>query len=337
MFFFYICASCIYWNSANIWFSFNTETGIDGLLTYSVQNFNGFGYVNWTVAAPEYAAPGATVTYTVAVKANGTTIAMPSVTTFTAGTSTGTGMWNGVVGDSTAKLTVELVSLTVNNVAVKYVDGDTGNTLYLDSWDNTKDRNTGKLAATPTASLSTSSAAQLSFTVKTDDASSGKLTYTLTGTNGDVTTKTALGAAANAAQTVPGATTTAKGDQFVVVTVYGLNSLTDLYDVTANTTNLTANELAGIDYVAAGSPQTGTAAKIDNFFTTGAGNTYTDTLLVEFSKVQNITGGDQVKMTVTVAAGNENVSYDVNVTVGGQTYTFNNLAAAAASTSVVEI
>ena len=303
-----------------------TETGIDGLLTYSVQNFNGFGYVNWTVAAPEYAAPGATVTYTVAVKANGTTIAMPSVTTFTAGTSTGTGMWNGVVGDSTAKLTVELVSLTVNNVAVKYVDGDTGNTLYLDSWDNTKDRNTGKLAATPTASLSTSSAAQLSFTVKTDDASSGKLTYTLTGTNGDVTTKTALGAAANAAQTVPGATTTAKGDQFVVVTVYGLNSLTDLYDVTANTTNLTANELAGIDYVdAVGSAQTGTAAKIDNFFTTGAGNTYTDTLQVKFDKVQNITGGDQVKMTVTVVAGNENVSYDVTVTVGGQTYTFNNL------------
>lgn len=164
----------------------------------------------------------------------------------------------------------------------------------------------------------------VNFTVKTDDPTGTNLDYSITGLNTNVARRdfnTNNAAAQNN-------NVSAKGDQFVVVTIYGLKDMTELYDITADTTKLTANELGAIQYFNGAGVTTATADSINNFFTTGAADTYTDTLKVEFDRAQDIPGGNSVQMTVTVAAGNENMAYDVTVTINGTAYNFYDLTGA---------
>ena len=201
-----------------------------GLLDYTVRNLNGYAFANFTVRTPEYASDGSTVSYTVEILADG--IVIDSISdSFAANDGSDKGAWQGPVFDEKANVTLNLKSVSVDGVAVKYVDGETGSTLFLNSWNSTADVNTGKLTVASGNDWMGSSAKQLKFTVKTDDATSNKLAYTLAGTKSDVNDKTALSGNANAEQTIPAVATTAKGDQFVVVTIYGMNDLTETYDV----------------------------------------------------------------------------------------------------------
>ena len=305
------------------------HSGADGLFSYRSSNFKGWGVVNYTVTTPEYAASGASVSATVVIKANGETIATDNVAPFAATNGQYNGSWNGFVFDEDATITAEIKGgkPSVTAAAVKYVDGATDEVLYLDSWKNSADVDTGKFAAAPTSTLSTGSAAQLGFTVKTDDTTAGLLSYSISGlAAGNVKDedKIPLAGAANAAKTIPAAAQKAEGDQFVVVKIFGLDNLTEKLDITV-ADSLAAAKAAAVDHydTATSAVVNATATTMDKFGVTGA---TTDNVKVEFTngttggQVHDIAKGIKVQVKVTVTAGTDAAAYDVSVKVSGKEY-----------------
>ena len=320
-------------NGAAEWIVFDSETplitgsqtpgqgtGTDGLLTYSAQNLNGYGFANWTIRTPEYASDGSTVTYAVDVLANGMVVDSTTIVgTFAANSGSQSGNWSGPVFDPDATITLRVRSITANGVAVKYVD-EVGQVLYWDSWDDTKDITANTvLAATPSFwAWANGSSSTLSFTVVTDDAASpATLDYAISG----LTTNVARKDFATSNTTAQSETVTAAGNDFVVVTIYGLSALNEQFDVTVDTTKITNVTVQNaIEHVGHAS---GSGAQMSNFGLTGF---TADSLVIRFDKVTGINSGEDVKMTAEVSASLSNaVAYNVSVKVNGKTYTFNGL------------
>ena len=164
------------------------NTGRDGLLTYTARNFNGYVVVNWTMNAPEYAARGTDVDYAINVYADDVLIHTSTALTFNANDGTDTGRWSDVIFDETAVITVELVenSVAVDDVAIKYVDGDTNETIYMQNWQETINENVMNTPGTQTSTqMGVASATPgRGFAVVTDDATQ-TLRYTVTGMAAD--------------------------------------------------------------------------------------------------------------------------------------------------------
>ena len=306
----------------------NDYSGSKGAFSYRSNNFKGWAVVNFTLTAPEYAAPSATVTANVIIKANGEPIATVSPgVSFTASNGKYNGSWNGYVFDENATITAEIEDDEVNvtDVAVKYVNGDTGDTLYLDSWNNAKDVANKTFVSNPTGTLSISSGVKLTFQVKTDDTGD-KLSYSISGlAAGNVKDEDKVTLTnASASQSVPAANQTAKGNDFVVVKIFGLNKLTEKLDITAHA-DLAAAKKAAVSYYDGAAFQSATAAKMSTF---GEAKGTNDTLKVEFTdgttaaeaSVHNIANGNKVYLLVTAAGTGANIddfmAYEVSVKIG---------------------
>ena len=305
------------------------NTGRDGLLTYTARNFNGYVVVNWTMNAPEYAARGTDVDYAINVYADDVLIHTSSTLTFHANDGTGTGRWSDVIFDETAVITVELVenSVTVEDVAIKYVDGDTNETIYMQNWQETINEN---VMDTPGNQTSTqmgvdSATPGRGFEVVTDDTTQ-TLRYTVTGMAADASNvEDQLFNTNNQARQLF-ASGLAEGDDFVTVTIYGLSDLVEQYDVVLDS-SITGDAAAAIDHL--GTAAIGTT--MNNFGLVGG----TDYMVIRFDKVTGINNGEDVQLTAEVDSGiSQNVAYDISVVVNGVTYDFDNLIASDHAKSV---
>ena len=206
-------------------------TGTDGLLTYNAKNFNGYAVVNYTVDTPEYAGKTSTVKYQVNILADGVVVATDTLYSFNATDGSDSQSWSGLVFDEDAQITAELKTLTVDLVGIKYVD-ENGNILHLETWKGLTDNGTLKNINSDEMHADVVDDAA-TFEVATDDSNATTLKYTITGmVNGNVTTPTVLtGATNDATHTLPTAGNKAKGDDYVTVTIYGLNALNEKYEV----------------------------------------------------------------------------------------------------------
>ena len=301
------------------------NTGRDGLLTYTARNFNGYVVVNWTMNAPEYAARGTDVDYAINVYADDVLIHTSAALTFNANDGTDTGRWTDVIFDETAVITVELVenSVAVDDVAIKYVDGDTNETIYMQNWQETINENVMNTPGTQTSTqMGVASATPgRGFAVVTDDATQ-TLRYTVTGMAADASNvEDQLFNTNNQARQLF-ASGLAEGDDFVTVTIYGLSDLVEQYDVVLDS-SITGAAAAAINYNGNGSLA---SATMDEF---GLASSTHDKVLVNFNKNTGIANGEDVRMDVKVilAATPDAVSYDVDVVVNGTTYSFDDIGA----------
>ncbi len=199
--------------------------GRDGELTYEATNFNGYGIVDYTVTAPEYAHRNARVTYTVNFLADGVVVGS-ATDTFNAVDGKDTGRWNRYIFSADAEITAELADISVDLTAVKYVNGDTKETLFVNSWNSSVTNSL--LTVTNEAVYPAPGSNTVTFQVNTDDTAR-TLEYAVTGLTSDV--NRGLFATDNKTPQTTAAVS-AKGDQFVVVTIYGLDNLNEKWDVT---------------------------------------------------------------------------------------------------------
>ena len=183
---------------------------------------------------------------------------------------------SNVAGDDET-VTVKITNVTTDEVSVKYVNGDTNGTLATSS-------------AAKTVKVGTNDS-NFKFTIDTSSTATS-LKYSVTGlkTAANNVTKTAFSEADNLEHAITN-TTGAKGDAYVVVTVYGLKDVVETYTVT---------EL--------------TSADIE-----GAAN---DKLTISASKTTSIAAGTLVTFTAKLGADAQDAaSYTVTAKINGKTYT----------------
>ena len=183
---------------------------------------------------------------------------------------------SNVAGDDET-VTVKITNVTTDKVSVKYVNGDTNGALAT-------------VSAAKTVKVGTGDS-NFKFTIDTSSTATS-LKYSVTGlkTAADNVTKTAFDEADNAEHAIIN-TTGAKGDAYVVVTVYGLKDVVETYTVT---------EL--------------TNAPIE-----GAAN---DKLTISASKTTSIAAGTLVTFTAKLGVvAQDAASYTVTAKINGKTYT----------------
>lgn len=189
--------------------------------------------------------------------------------------------------DADDSVELRITSAVPDAVKVSYVNGDDNSDLTsrLDS------------ATTATTTLSTSASANIAFQIKTSN-NTQTLKYTLSGTDKDVTTQTALSANDNLAQSLTGLT--AKGDKGVVVTVYGLKDIKETYSITTT-------DVSGVD--------------LGDFGVTGTDDA-TETLTIAATADTALVAGQKVALTAKLSAAPKNAyGYEVTVKVDGKAYT----------------
>uniref|UniRef100_UPI002623BBB2 hypothetical protein n=1 Tax=uncultured Dysosmobacter sp. TaxID=2591384 RepID=UPI002623BBB2 len=295
----------------------SSSKGKNGGLTWDVEKIGDHAFVNWTYTAPEYAGVNQDVTYTVVVKANGTVIHKESPKTFkptvaNKGTDVA-GEWDGRIYDSNATVTVEVTDVKLTYIGIRYVDGDTSEVLADNTWKNFK---AGTAFTTNTRGVIPTNGSNIEFKLVSDDSVT-RPSYTVTGlAKGDVTIPTELSAAANGQQTINADANKPMGDRVVIVTIYGLSSLNEAYEVKVNETNISKENAKKA--ITSKSPDNASAAAAALSEFDASLTAYSDdTLKIEFNTVENIKRGDSVKMTVTMNAINKAAAYDVTVTVNG--------------------
>ena len=127
---------------------------------------------------------------------------------------------------------------------------------------------------------------------------------------------------------------TAKGDQFVVVTLDGISKLEQKWDIKLDKTAITDTEAQKVFQYYNGSSDentTATAQKLGDLGITGIDTAEDSKIEVSFSQYKDIPTGNAVKMsfkfTGTGSATAKAASYDVSITIGGKTYLFADLNA----------
>ena len=243
------------------------------------QNKNSNAY-SFKVEPAEFVPAGATLTVSYNVLIDGFVVDSDSKTATVANAGEAVSFnvrdTSNVAGDDET-VTVKITNVTTDKVSVKYVNGDTNGTLATSS-------------AAKTVKVGTADS-NFKFTIDTSSTDTS-LKYSVTGlkTAADNVTKTAFSEADNLEHAITN-TTGAKGDAYVVVTVYGLKDVVETYTVT---------EL--------------TNAPIE-----GAAN---DKLTISASKTTSIAAGTLVTFTAKLgAAAQDAASYTVTAKINGKTYT----------------
>ena len=243
------------------------------------QNKNSNAY-SFKVEPAEFVPAGATLTVSYNVLIDGFVVDSDSKTATVANAGEAVSFnvrdTSNVAGDDET-VTVKITNVTTDKVSVKYVNGDTNGALAT-------------VSAAKTVKVGTADS-NFKFTVDTSSTATS-LKYSVTGlkTAADNVTKTAFSEADNLEHAITN-TTGAKGDAYVVVTVYGLKDVVETYTVT---------EL--------------TDANIE-----GAAN---DKLTISASKTTSIAAGTLVTFTAKLgAAAQDAASYTVTAKINGKTYT----------------
>ena len=243
------------------------------------QNKNSNAY-SFKVEPAEFVPAGATLTVSYNVLIDGFVVDSDSKTATVANAGEAVSFnvrdTSNVAGDDET-VTVKITNVTTDKVSVKYVNGDTNGTLATSS-------------AAKTVKVGTADS-NFKFTIDTSSTDTS-LKYSVTGlkTAADNVTKTAFSEADNLEHAITN-TTGAKGDAYVVVTVYGLKDVVETYTVT---------EL--------------TNAPIE-----GAAN---DKLTISASKTTSIAAGTLVTFTAKLGGkAQDAASYTVTAKINGKTYT----------------
>ena len=243
------------------------------------QNKNSNAY-SFKVEPAEFVPAGATLTVSYNVLIDGFVVDSDSKTATVANAGEAVSFnvrdTSNVAGDDET-VTVKITNVTTDKVSVKYVNGDTNGTLATSS-------------AAKTVKVGTNDS-NFKFTIDTSSTATS-LKYSVTGlkTAADNVTKTAFSEADNLEHAITN-TTGAKGDAYVVVTVYGLKDVVETYTVT---------ELTGADIE----------------------GTTKDKLTISASKTTSIAAGTLVTFTAKLgAAAQDAASYTVTAKINGKTYT----------------
>ena len=243
------------------------------------QNKNSNAY-SFKVEPAEFVPAGATLTVSYNVLIDGFVVDSDSKTATVANAGEAVSFnvrdTSNVAGDDET-VTVKITNVTTDKVSVKYVNGDTNGTLATSS-------------AAKTVKVGTADS-NFKFTIDTSSTDTS-LKYSVTGlkTAADNVTKTAFSEADHLEHAITN-TTGAKGDAYVVVTVYGLKDVVETYTVT---------EL--------------TNAPIE-----GAAN---DKLTISASKTTSIAAGTLVTFTAKLGGkAQDAASYTVTAKINGKTYT----------------
>ena len=243
------------------------------------QNKNSNAY-SFKVEPAEFVPAGATLTVSYNVLIDGFVVDSDTQTATVANAGEAVSFnvrdTSNVAGDDET-VTVKITNVTTDKVSVKYVNGDTNGALAT-------------VSAAKTVKVGTADS-NFKFTVDTSSTATS-LKYSVTGlkTAADNVTKTAFSEADNLEHAITN-TTGAKGDAYVVVTVYGLKNVVETYTVT---------ELTGADIE----------------------GTTKDKLTISASKTTNIAAGTLVTFTAKLgAAAQDAASYTVTAKINGKTYT----------------
>ena len=243
------------------------------------QNKNSNAY-SFKVEPAEFVPAGATLTVSYNVLIDGFVVDSDSKTATVANAGEAVSFnvrdTSNVAGDDET-VTVKITNVTTDKVSVKYVNGDTNGTLATSS-------------AAKTVKVGTNDS-NFKFTIDTSSTATS-LKYSVTGlkTAANNVTKTAFSKADNLEHAITN-TTGAKGDAYVVVTVYGLKDVVETYTVT---------ELTGADIE----------------------GTTKDKLTISASKTTSIAAGTLVTFTAKLgAAAQDAASYTVTAKINGKTYT----------------
>ena len=243
------------------------------------QNKNSNAY-SFKVEPAEFVPAGATLTVSYNVLIDGFVVDSDTQTATVANAGEAVSFnvrdTSNVAGDDET-VTVKITNVTTDKVSVKYVNGDTNGTLATSS-------------AAKTVKVGTADS-NFKFTIDTSSTDTS-LKYSVTGlkTAADNVTKTAFSEIDNLEHAITN-TTGAKGDAYVVVTVYGLKDVVETYTVT---------EL--------------TNAPIE-----GAAN---DKLTISASKTTSIAAGTLVTFTAKLGGkAQDAASYTVTAKINGKTYT----------------
>ena len=243
------------------------------------QNKNSNAY-SFKVEPAEFVPAGATLTVSYNVLIDGFVVDSNSKTATVANAGEAVSFnvrdTSNVAGDDET-VTVKITNVTTDKVSVKYVNGDTNGALAT-------------VSAAKTVKVGTADS-NFKFTVDTSSTATS-LKYSVTGlkTAANNVTKTAFSEADNVEHAITN-TTGAKGDAYVVVTVYGLKDVVETYTVT---------ELTGADIE----------------------GTTKDKLTISASKTTSIAAGTLVTFTAKLgAAAQDAASYTVTAKINGKTYT----------------
>ena len=243
------------------------------------QNKNSNAY-SFKVEPAEFVPAGATLTVSYNVLIDGFVVDSNSKTATVANAGEAVSFnvrdTSNVAGDDET-VTVKITNVTTDKVSVKYVNGDTNGALAT-------------VSAAKTVKVGTADS-NFKFTVDTSSTATS-LKYSVTGlkTAANNVTKTAFSEADNLEHAITN-TTGAKGDAYVVVTVYGLKDVVETYTVT---------ELTGADIE----------------------GTTKDKLTISASKTTSIAAGTLVTFTAKLgAAAQDAASYTVTAKINGKTYT----------------
>ncbi len=288
----------------------NVATVLDGSsasVDYNVTQ-SGRLQANFEYTAPEFAAPGATMTYTVNAYTKNATTGKNVLWDSTSGNITvqpgeATGfVWRSGQGDfdTGVELTFEIVAEALSAVQIKYVDGTKGGALTVGS---------------ETKTLTTAAAgAAVAFTAS-DDVYSGTGTFAITGVTAQTnvnTTKTVTPGTPTNVNVDASHLLTAAGNDWVTVTVTGLGAVAPTYGVKlsdALATSLGAN--AGL-FSADNGTTAAVATSIKTAFNTAGADD--DTILIFADKTTgtnaNLTPGQIAADTPTM------VEFNVTAAVG---------------------
>ena len=243
------------------------------------QNKNSNAY-SFKVEPAEFVPAGATLTVSYNVLIDGFVVDSDSKTATVANAGEAVSFnvrdTSNVAGDDET-VTVKITNVTTDKVSVKYVNGDTNGALAT-------------VSAAKTVKVGTADS-NFKFTVDTSSTATS-LKYSVTGlkTAADNVTDKTFTTSDKSEQTVSN-TTGAKGDAYVVVTVYGLKDVVETYTVT---------ELTGADIE----------------------GTTKDKLTISASKTTSIAAGTLVTFTAKLgAAAQDAASYTVTAKINGKTYT----------------
>ena len=243
------------------------------------QNKNSNAY-SFKVEPAEFVPAGATLTVSYNVLIDGFVVDSDSKTATVANAGEAVSFnvrdTSNVAGDDET-VTVKITNVTTDKVSVKYVNGDTNGALAT-------------VSAAKTVKVGTVDS-NFKFTVDTSSTATS-LKYSVTGlkTAADNVTDKTFTTSDKSEQTVSN-TTGAKGDAYVVVTVYGLKDVVETYTVT---------ELTGADIE----------------------GTTKDKLTISASKTTSIAAGTLVTFTAKLdAVAQDAASYTVTAKINGKTYT----------------
>lgn len=280
----------------------DSETITEGDVSYTASvSSRGNGTIVFDVDRPEYVPADSTVRITGDLYVNGVDDNTQIDKTVAADSSTV--RWNGSDFDPDDELTVENLEVSYQKVTVRYLDGDNNNRELADSTFTSFDDE-----------LTVATADDVKFTLDTNTTTAPDLEYTVTGlASGNVTTRTDLPADNNAEQTVV-SSRQAAGNNYVTVTIYGLDGLADNETYTiSNGTNVSGGQMSQL--------VNGTGATLKNLDANLAGND--DKLLITTAKSSGITSDEKVGVTISMPTLSETdvAGYTVSVKMGDSTIT----------------